>query len=122
MNMHNIWKIEKLRLDSTIIKNRNLEKKYKDSIQMERHMKIKLEVAARAVLNEERRCKEMKDQIIRLENTINELAGALKDARQIIVENGLVPIIPSQKKNRKKQKRIIIKVIITRRIKIKICN
>ena len=71
---------------------------------MERHMKIKLEVAARAVLNEERRCKEMKDQIIRLENTINELAGALKDARQIIVENGLVPIIPSQKKNRKQTK------------------
>ena len=94
----------KLRLDSTIIKNRNLEKKYKDSIQMERHMKIKLEVAARAVLNEERRCKEMKDQIIRLENTINELAGALKDARQIIVENGLVPIIPSQKKIRKQTK------------------
>jgi hypothetical protein len=88
-------KINNLNTDVKITSNSLDELRRKNDLyvnEMERHMKIKLEVAARAVLNEERRCKEMKDQIIRLENTINELAGALKDARQIIVENRLTLI------------------------------
>lgn len=97
-NMKQHMEEKQLRLNSTIKKKKLTEEKYKEARKMERSMKIKLQIAERGILTKEKHCKELQAHIMRLEKYVTDISGALKDAREIIVENGIVPVRLGKKK------------------------
>ena len=97
-NMKQHMEEMQLRLNSNITKKKLIEEKYNEARKMERSMKIKLQIAERAILTKEKHCKELQAHMIRLEKYVKDMSGALKDAREIIVENGIAPVRMDKKK------------------------
>ena len=81
-----------LQLSTSINTSRRVAAESINSKKKENNMRLKLAISKRNVLTEQRRCKELKSEIVILKEQIEDLSSSLKDARNIIVRNGIMPI------------------------------
>ena len=81
-----------LRLSTSINTSKKIAAESKDSKKKEKSMRLKLAISKRNILTEQKRCKELEREIVILKKQIEDLSSSLKDTRNIIVRNGIMPI------------------------------